>query len=200
MISSSSTKPNWCLNAGDGMYRSLIEGLRSLEPAMRVCGFTATPFRLDSGRLDHGDGKIFDDVVFEYGIAEGIRDGWLAPLMSKATAASIDVSDVAIRGGEFVAGGLEDAADNAVVVNTAVEEIIARGKDRKSWLLFCCSIRHAHHVCEALRVRGVAAAAVTAETPSDQRNATIGAFRRGDVPLLPTSTFLQQALMSRQSI
>ena len=39
-------------HAGDGMYRSLIEGLRSLEPAMRVCGFTATPFRLDSGRLD----------------------------------------------------------------------------------------------------------------------------------------------------
>jgi DNA repair protein RadD len=77
-------------HAGDGMYRSLIEGLRALEPAMRVCGFTATPFRLDSGRLDRGDGKIFDDVVLEYGIAEGIRDGWLAPLTSKGTAAIID--------------------------------------------------------------------------------------------------------------
>ena len=138
----------------------------------------------------HGDGKIFDDVVFEYGIAEGIRDGWLAPLMSKATAASIDVSGVAIRGGEFVAGGLEDAADNAVVVNTAVEEIIARGKDRKSWLLFCCSIRHAHHVCEALRVRGVAAAAVTAETLGDQRDAIIRASRRGDVRALTNVNIL----------
>ena len=44
--------------------------LRALAPAdgMRVAGFSATPFRLDSGRLDEGDGKIFDDVVFDYGI------------------------------------------------------------------------------------------------------------------------------------
>jgi hypothetical protein len=34
----------------DGMYRSLIDGLRQLELTMRVCGFTATPYRLDSGR------------------------------------------------------------------------------------------------------------------------------------------------------
>jgi DNA repair protein RadD len=171
-------------HAGDGMYRSLIEGLRSLEPAMRVCGFTATPFRLDSGRLDHGDGKVFDEVVFEYGIAEGIRDGWLAPLTSKATAACIDVSDVAIRGGEFVADGLEEAADNTAVVNAAVDEIIAHGRWRRSWLMFCCGVRHAHHVCEALRERGVAAAPVTAETPSDQRNIIVGAFRHGDIRAL----------------
>src|SRR5262249_21682334 len=74
---------------GDGMYRTLIDSLRQLEPTMRVCGLSATPYRLDSGRLDQGDGKIFDDVVFDYGIAEGIRDGWLAPLSSKATTTSI---------------------------------------------------------------------------------------------------------------
>ena len=51
---------------------------------MRVAGFSATPFRLDSGRLDEGEGKIFDDVVFDYGIGQGIRDGWLSPLTSKA--------------------------------------------------------------------------------------------------------------------
>ena len=72
---------------GDGMYRSLIAELRALVPPgdMRVAGFSATPFRLDSGRLDQGEGKIFDDVVFDYGIGQGIRDGWLSPLTSKAT-------------------------------------------------------------------------------------------------------------------
>ena len=130
-------------HAGDGMYRSLIAGLSALEPAMRVSGFTATPYRLDSGRLDEGEGKIFDDVVFSYGIAEGIRDGWLAPLTSKATASSIDVAGVAVRGGEFGAGALEDAADDAAVIGAAVNEIVARGQDRRSWLLFCCGVRHA---------------------------------------------------------
>jgi DNA repair protein RadD len=120
---------------GDGMYRTLIDSLRELEPTMRVCGFTATPYRLDSGRLDEGDGKIFDQIVFDYGIADGIRDGWLAPLSSKATTTSIDVSGVAVRGGEFVPGALEDAADDAAVVNAAVDEILERGQDRRSWLL-----------------------------------------------------------------
>jgi DNA repair protein RadD len=119
-------------HSGDGMYRKLIHGLRELQPTMRVCGFTATPYRLDSGRLDEGQDKIFDGVVYDYGIAEGIRDGYLAPLSSKATAGSIDASAVAVRGGEFVTGALEDAADDVAIVKAAVEEIIARGQDRKT--------------------------------------------------------------------
>jgi DNA repair protein RadD len=169
---------------GDGMYRSVITELRELEPMLRFAGFTATPYRLDSGRLDEGDGKIFDDIVFNYGIAEGIRDGWLAPLSSKATAAKIDVSGVAVRGGEFIAGALEDAADDSAVVNAAVDEIVARGRDRRSWLLFCCGVRHAQHVGEALRERGVVAATVTAETPSEERKAIIAAFRAGEIRAL----------------
>jgi DNA repair protein RadD len=136
-------------HAGDGMYRSTIDGLRELEPALRVCGFTATPYRLDSGKLVEGDGKIFDDVVYEYGIGEGSRDGWLSPLTSKATAASIDVSAVAVRGGEFVASALEDAANDTAVVNAAVSEIITRGHDRESWLLFCCGVKHLPTSCES---------------------------------------------------
>jgi hypothetical protein len=31
----------------------------------------ATPFRLDSGHLCDGDGRLFDEVVYEYGIARG---------------------------------------------------------------------------------------------------------------------------------
>ena len=169
---------------GDGMYRSLISSLRELQPTLRVCGFTATPYRLDSGRLDEGDGKIFDDIVFSYGIGEGIRDGYLSPLSSKATAAKIDVSGVAVRGGEFVAGALEDAADAAAVISAAVEEIIARGQDRCSWLLFCCGVRHAQHVGEALRERVVAAATVTAETPADERDRIIANFRAGTLRAL----------------
>ena len=173
-----------CPHEGDGMYRSLIDALRKLEPAMRVCGFTATPYRLDSGQLDEGDGKIFDAIVFEYSIAEGIRDGWLAPLSSKATAANIDVSGIAVRGGEFVAGALEDAVSDSAIVRAAVDEIIARGQDRKAWLAFCASVRHAQHVRAALCERGIIAATITAETPDDQRDAIVAAFDKGEIRAL----------------
>jgi DNA repair protein RadD len=169
---------------GDGMYRRLIDDLRELEPTMRVCGFTATPYRLDSGRLDEGDGKIFDQIVFNYGIADGIGDNYLAPLTSKATTTNIDVTNVAVRGGEFVSGALEDAADSDAIINSAVEEILKRGQDRRSWLLFCCGVRHAQHVSEVLRERGVAVATVTAKTPTDERDRIIASFHSGAIRAL----------------
>jgi DNA repair protein RadD len=169
---------------GDGMYRSLIDGLREVEPALRVCGLTATPYRLDSGRLDEGNGKIFDEIVFEYGIGEGIADGWLAPLTSKATTARINVEGVAVRGGEFVPGALEDAANEDTVVNAAVSEIVERGQDRRSWLVFCAGVRHAEHVRNVLRERGVVAETITATTPIDQREAIVAGFRSGTIRAL----------------
>jgi superfamily II DNA/RNA helicase len=56
--------------------------------------------------------------------------------------------------------------------------------------MFCCGVQHAYHVCEALRARGVTAAAVTAETPSDQREAIVNAFRRGDIRALTNINIL----------
>src|SRR5262249_17491986 len=43
-----------------GMYLAAIAGLRTLRADLRVAGLTATPFRLDSGRLDQGDDRLFD--------------------------------------------------------------------------------------------------------------------------------------------
>ena len=171
---------------GDGMYRSLLSELRALAPAggMRIAGFSATPFRLDSGRLDEGEGKIFDDVVFDYDVGRGIREGWLSPLTSKATKIEINVSNVGRRGGEFIAGELERAADDNAVIAAACDEIVARGVDRRSWLVFCCGVLHAHHVCDALRMRGVACRVVTGETPLTEREDSIAMFKAGMVRCL----------------
>ncbi len=171
-------------HSGDGMYRSLLDGLRVLEPDMRIAGFSATCFRLDSGRLDEGEGKIFDDVVFDYGIGEGIRDRWLSPLSSKATDTEIDVTGVGRRGGEFIESELQAASDVDAIVNGACDEIVRQGRDRRSWLVFCTGISHAEHVCDALRKRGVAAEAVFGETPTDERRKIITAFKAGGITCL----------------
>jgi DNA repair protein RadD len=171
---------------GDGMYRRLLSELRALAPAggMRIAGFSATPFRLDSGRLDEGKGKIFDDVVFDYDVGRGIREGWLSPLTSKATRIEINVNNVGRRGGEFIAGELERAADDNAVIAAACDEIVARGVDRKSWLVFCCGVLHAHHVCNTLRMHGIACQVVTGETPPAEREDSIAMFKAGTVRCL----------------
>jgi DNA repair protein RadD len=169
---------------GDGMYRTTIDALRQAHPNLSVCGFTATPFRLDSGYLTEGDSKIFDEVVFNYGIDRGIADGWLAPLSSKATRTTIDVHDVGRRGGEFIAGELEAAADDETKIAAACDEIVALGADRKCWLVFCCGISHAMHVRDALRERCVSCEALFGETPQDKRERIIAAFRAGELRCL----------------
>lgn len=176
--------------AGEGMYLRLLEKLRAYVPDMRVAGFTATPYRLDSGRLDEGDGRLFDDVAYTYGIADGVADGWLSPLVAKGTATKIDVSGVARRGGEFVAGDLERAANTIDVVEGACDEIVARGADRRGWLVFCSGIKHATAVQEALRARGVACECITSDTPACDRDRFIKSYRAGTLRCLTNANVL----------
>ena len=167
-----------------GMYRITLDALRELVPDLRVAGLTATPYRLDSGHLCEGDGHIFDSVVYEYGIGQGIRDDVLAPLSSKATIATIDVSGVGKRGGEFIADQLEAAAIKDGVVERACDEISTYLGQRRAWLVYCVGVAHATMVRDALRARGVDCEMVLGETPDDQRDRIIEDFRAGRLTAL----------------
>jgi superfamily II DNA or RNA helicase len=166
------------------MYRSTLGALRELCPAMLICGFSATPFRLDSGLICEGEDRIFDEVIFDYDIAQGIADGWLSPLSSKGTRTTIDVRGVGKRGGEFIADQLERAADVEEIVGKACDEMVHQGIGRNCWLVFCCGIGHALHVRDALRQRGVSCEAVFGETAQEERERIIADFRAGRIKCL----------------
>lgn len=176
--------------SGAGMYLTLFSALRDMRPDMRVAGLTATAFRLDSGRLDRGEGRLFDETVYHYGVGEGVDDGWLAPLTCRAASIEIDVSDVARRGGEFVAGALEAAADRDDLTRAAVTEIVKRGQDRRSWLVFCSGVKHAAHVCQAIQAAGFTAGVVTGETPKHDRARMIEDFKAGRLRALTNAQVL----------
>ncbi|MAM13043.1 MAG: DNA helicase [Rhizobiaceae bacterium] len=173
---------------GEGMYRRLLDDLYAINRDARVAGLTATPYRLDTGRLDEGDTRLFDQVVYSYGIAKGIEDGFLSPLISKATAARIDVSEVKRRGGEFVPASLEGAAD--AVTQEAVSEIADLGANRKSWLVFCAGVKHALNVRDAIRASGFSCETVSGETPSGERDNIIRRFRAGEIRCLTNANVL----------
>lgn len=167
-----------------GMYRATIEALRELIPDLRVAGLTATPYRLDSGHLCEGEGHIFDSIVYEYGIAEGIRDGWLSPLSSKATYSTIDVSGVGKRGGEFITEQLEAAALRGDIVVRACNELAGYKGCRRAWLIYCVGVKHADMVRGELRARGIDCEMVLGETPSEERDRIIEDFRAGRLTAL----------------
>ena len=170
--------------AGAGQYLTLLAKLREAVPDLRVLGLSATPYRLDSGRLDSGEEKLFDKVVYSYGIAQGVEDGFLSPLVARKTGQVIDVSGVARRGGEFVSGDLEHAANQTALVQSACDEIVEKGRDRRSWLAFCCGIDHAVAVRDALRHRGITAETVNGNTPKGDRDRIFKDFKIGRIQAL----------------
>lgn len=159
------------------MYGKFIDGLRERNPDMKIVGLTATPFRLDSGRLDEGDDRLFDRVVYEYGIGPAVRDGYLAPLSSKPTAAGFDLSGVGRIGGDYNQKKLQAATDKEEVTRAAVDEIVAKGADRKSWLIFGAGVEHALHIRDEIRARGISCETITGETPKEERRRIIEDFK-----------------------
>ena len=167
-----------------GMYQGLLANLRNGKPKMRVLGLTATPFRLDSGRLDSGEGALFEKTVYSYGIGPGIADGYLSPLITKAMTAEIDTSKVHHSRGDFISSELETAAIGGDNVNGAVDEIIQYGADRRAWIVFCVGLKHAKLVHAELIRRGIKSAIVASDPkvmPPDERDKRIAAFSRGYV-------------------
>jgi DNA repair protein RadD len=173
---------------GEGMYRTLLDGLKDRVPDLRVGGLSATCFRLKGGRLD-GPGNLFDDTVYSYGLGKGIDDGWLVPLVSRNGSSEIDVSSVSRRGTEFVPGALNHAAEEQDdVVRAAVADMKARAHDRKSWLIFACGVKHANRVADVLKSEGVNASAVSGDSPN--RDQLIEDFKCGRLDALCNADLL----------
>jgi DNA repair protein RadD len=163
--------------ASDTMYRRFLDTLARINPQLKVIGFTATPYRLDSGLLHQGDERLFT-------VRDLIDQGYLSPLVSKATRVELDVGGVGSRGGEFIAGQLQAAVDRDSITQAAIDEVIAYGEGRRSWLLFCSGIAHATHIAEAVRARGVSCATIFGDTPAAERDRIIAAFKRGEIRAL----------------
>jgi DNA repair protein RadD len=172
------------------MYRRFLAELARLNPQMKVIGFTATPYRLDSGMLHEGRDAIFTDIAFEVSVRRLVDQGYLSRLISKRMTAQIDVSDVGTRGGEFIARDLEAAVDQEAITRAAVDEICAYGEDRHSWLVFCAGVNHAHHVRDAIRERGVPCQTIVGDTPSAERPALIEDFKAGRLLCLTNANVL----------
>lgn len=161
----------------NSMYGKLLARLRDDNPELRVIGLTATPWRLDSGSLIEGDDRLFTEIVYDAPLRRLIDEGWLVPFVSKVGRTEADLTGVHVRGGEYVPGEAAEAMDREELIETAVEEIVELGEDRRSWLLFCAGIEHAEHVCAALVRRGVSAACVFGHTQG--RANVLQAYREG---------------------
>lgn len=158
--------------SSDTMYGRFLSDLRAINPALKIIGLTATPFRLDSGRLHEGDGAMFDGIAHDTGVRSLIDDGFLCPPVSYRQQAQIDTSGVGTRGGEFIAAQLESAAMDPEVIAAIADRICEAGQDRKGWLIFGCTVKHCEALADALNARGFDGRGVYGDTDQTEGKGT----------------------------
>ena len=170
---------------GGTMYERFLRDLKLEKPWLRVVALTATPYRLGQGHITNGD--TFDEVVCDYTTRERYNrledDGYLAPLVVRKTDSALDVSDVLVRGGEFVQKQLQHSVDKHEVTEAAVDEMVRLGPDRNRWLVFTTGIDHAEHTGASLARRlGTSAVGVVHSKQTKEHNRRVlKLFKRGNV-------------------
>lgn len=169
---------------GEGMYQQFLSEAKVVNPAVRVIGLTATPYRLKSGLICRPD-HFLNHVCYEVGVRELIHQGFLSPLVTKAGVARVETVAVPVRGGEFVASEVEELMDQNELVEAACREIRECTVDRRAVLIFASGIQHGRHVQEVLRTQhGLECGFVSGDTPIAERDATLKAFRDGTLRYL----------------
>lgn len=171
------------------MYQTFIRGLMITNPLLKVIGLTATPWRLGHGHITdpvvkpNGDEEpsLFSDVCFDITGIEAfnrlIAEGFLIPLVPKATGTVLSVDGVHMRGGEFIEKELQTAVDKDELTYAALKEAMELGHDRHKWLIFASGVDHADHIGDMLNSLGIATGVV--HSKREGRDRTIADFKAG---------------------
>ena len=170
---------------GQGRYRKFLETQAKINPKARVIGLTATPYRTDSGQIC-GPDNILSHICHQTEIAPLIEEGFLCPITNQSTGTHADLTGVAIRGGEYVQGQMEQAFQDSALVQQAVSETLELTRDRKSILVFAAGVEHGWQVLREFdRQAGVAQAEfLCGDTPALERDRIIRSFKAGDLRVL----------------
>ncbi|MBA2451206.1 MAG: DEAD/DEAH box helicase family protein, partial [Chloroflexi bacterium] len=159
-------------------YRRLLEHLR---PRV-LLGLTATPERMDPTEdvTRWFDGRI----AVELRVWDALAQGLLCPFQYFGISDDVDLSQVEWRRGGYDVQGLTrlyvgDDARVAKVIE-AVRRYIRDPRAMRA-LGFCVSVEHARYMARRFTDAGVPALAISAGTPTEERDAALRRLRRREV-------------------
>ena len=166
-------------------YRELIGGVRDRNPDARVLGVTATPYRLDRGRIYGREGDLFDRVDYRVGLDDLMKQGYLVRIRAKETARVEELSEVG-RGadGDYKTDHLSRVMTRGVHLSSAVTALRDYGEGRRNALAFAVTIEHAELMARAFRGEGVRASAVHSGMDDRDRRRVLADFEAGRVQVL----------------
>ena len=177
--------------------QSIIAAMREGNPVLRVCGLTATPYRLGTGYIYEieSDGSpvpayatkdpYFKKCVAHVPARELIRQGFLTqPVVGGIGEEHYDTSGLTLnKMGQFDADDVDRAfVGHGRLTASIVAEVVAKSRDRKGVMFFAATVRHAEEIMASLPPE--LSRIVTGETPKPEREKILRLFKAQKVKYL----------------
>ena len=133
-------------------------------------GLTATPYRTGQGYIvgeDHMFTKIVIDFTFGSKFTKLVKEGFISNLTINNTQIKLDTSEIHMQGGDYNLKEMSTAFNRKAITNSALDEMVMKGVNRKKWLVFAIDIDHAENIADRLNELGIFAMVVHSKNEFD---------------------------------
>lgn len=166
----------------DTMYRQMLKSF-----GKKVCGLTATPFRMKKGYLHKMKGAIFTDLIYDTNtpekFAEMIELGYLVKPVRKPVAIDMETDGITKTGGDFNLRGLSLKLDRDELTTKICKDMLQYKDQRKHWFVFCIDQIHSENVSKELNRIGIKSDYVHSSKEEDN-DIAIQKFRDGEIQVI----------------
>jgi superfamily II DNA or RNA helicase len=153
-----------------------------------MLGMTATPDRLDRKDIF----ELFDyQKIYEVTLQEAIDQGFLVPYDYYGLTDNVDYSQIRYQGNHYRVDDLERLLIVPERNKAILNEYLTKGHGDKA-IGFCVSIKHAERMARFFQENGIAAAAVTSQSPD--RDHLISQFRKNQLNILFTVDLFNEGM------
>jgi len=170
-----------CHHVAAASYLRILEAVRSVNPDVKIAGFTATPMRADKKGLR----DAFDNCADQITVRELIDLGFLVPPRAYVIDVGVreDLRNVRMLASDFDPGEVETIMNRRVINQEVVRNWKEKAGDRKT-IVFCSTIKHAEDVKAAFVDEGIKAETVDGKTPVQARRRLLKRFQTGGFQVL----------------
>ena len=174
-------------NCHNYLSPSFLRTIRHFKPKLRTA-WTATPKRLDGLSLTN----IAQEMVFRYGIEDGITDGWLSGIEAYQIKTNTNISDVRRVAGDFNQGQLSERVDSRTRNEMIADKYLHYAKGRQG-IAYCVDVKHSYNLRDILREKGVIAETIVGDPQlCPNRKEIINAFKKGQIEVLTNCEVLTE--------
>jgi len=163
-------------HASSPTYRTVIDEVLARNPKAGIFGLTATPNR--------GDGKglreVFSNVADQITLGEMIAAGHLVPPRTFVIDVGVQEALRKVRrtAMDFNMDEVASILDKRLITEAVIAHWKERASSRKT-IIFCSTVAHAEHVCEAYVAAGVHAVLIHGELSDTDRKARLAEYEFG---------------------